>query len=267
MTAGSGGEGAWSYLRGLPVLTGRALGRLVRTPVPAHRAAARRRLGRQLAVLLGGGALMMLALMIAVDVPVISMMPPRGAPQLWWVRIVTEFGKPAYVLWALGAALLVVVIVLPAARGALRLRLAVWQTRIALMFVSVLFAVLTGEVLKVLVGRGRPFVGGKADAFHFAPLNLSEAYASLPSGHATTATALAVAVAAIWPRLRGFMVIYVLIIFATRIALAAHHPSDVIAGALVGASAALVVRHWFAVRRLGFDLSPDGRVMPAFEAT
>ena len=62
------------------------------------------------------------------------------------------------------------------------------------------------------------------------------------------------------------MVVYVLVIFATRLVLLAHHPSDVFAGALVGASATLVVRHWFAVRRLGFDISPDGRVSPAFDA-
>lgn len=266
MTADAGGEGAGSYLRDLPVQTGRALGRLARAPIPAHRAAARRRLQRQLALLLGGGALIVVALMIAVDVPVITMMPTRGAPQLWWARILTEFGKAAYVLWILAGALLVVLFVLPASRGTWRLRLAVWQTRIALMFFSVALANLAGELLKALVGRGRPFVGGKADAFHFAPLSLSEAYASLPSGHATTAAALAVAVAAIWPRLGGVVVVYVLVILATRLVLVAHHPSDVLAGVIVGVSVALAVRHWFAVRRLGFEISPDGRVSPAFSA-
>ena len=32
------------------------------------------------------------------------MMPPRGTPSLWPVRILTDFGKDAYVLWLLAAA-------------------------------------------------------------------------------------------------------------------------------------------------------------------
>ena len=40
----------------------------------------------------------------------------------------------------------------------------------------------------------------------------------------------------------------------------AHYPSDVLAGALVGIVGALMVRRWFALRRLGFSLGPDGTV-------
>ena len=35
-------------------------------------------------------------------------MPPRGSPGLWPVRILTEFGKDAYVLWISAAMLLAV---------------------------------------------------------------------------------------------------------------------------------------------------------------
>ena len=60
-----------------------------------------------------------------------------------------------------------------------------------------LVPVLAGEVLKWAVGRGRPFVGGEANAFHFSHFHGSEAYQSLPSGHAITAFALAFAVSAL----------------------------------------------------------------------
>jgi len=48
------------------------------------------------------------------------------------------------------------------------------------------------------------------------------------------------------------MWLYALIIMFSRIAVLAHHPSDVIAGALVGVGGALLVRRWFAARRLVF---------------
>ena len=38
----------------------------------------------------------------------------------------------------------------------------------------------------------------------------------------------------------------------SRVVVVAHYPSDVLAGALVGAVGALLVRDWFAARRLGF---------------
>jgi undecaprenyl-diphosphatase len=52
---------------------------------------------------------------------------------------------------------------------------------------------------------------------------------------------------------------YAVLIAASRIVLTAHHPSDVLAGAVFGIIGALLVRDWFAARRLGFVLGADGR--------
>ena len=89
-------------------------------------------------------------------------------------------------------------------------------------------------MIKWCVGRGRPFVGGEANVFNFSHFAGTPAYSSFPSGHATTAFALAFAVSAVWPQARIAMVVYALIIAASRLVLLAHHPSDVVAGALVG---------------------------------
>ncbi len=43
--------------------------------------------------------------------------------------------------------------------------------------------------------------------------------------------------------------------------LLAHHPSDVVAGALTGIIGAMAVRYWFAARRLAFTIRPDGRIV------
>jgi undecaprenyl-diphosphatase len=58
------------------------------------------------------------------------------------------------------------------------------------------------------------------------------------------------------------MWIYALAIAASRVIISAHHPSDVLAGAIVGAFGALLVRQWFAARRLGFRVAADGSVQP-----
>jgi membrane-associated phospholipid phosphatase len=42
---------------------------------------------------------------------------------------------------------------------------------------------------------------------------------------------------------------------ASRVAVEAHYPSDVFAGAVVGAVGAMMVRRYFALRRLGFSVS------------
>jgi membrane-associated phospholipid phosphatase len=41
----------------------------------------------------------------------------------------------------------------------------------------------------------------------------------------------------------------------------AHHPSDVLAGALIGMIGASMVRNYFASRRIVFGVQPDGRVI------
>jgi len=50
------------------------------------------------------------------------------------------------------------------------------------------------------------------------------------------------------------------VIALSRVIIAAHYPSDVIAGACVGGFGALIIRNYFAARRLGFATAPDGTV-------
>jgi membrane-associated phospholipid phosphatase len=234
---------------------------LVRAPSHSRRAEAGRRAARHMLWLIVGIGAAIILLMYVLDAAEIRMMPPRGTPSLWWVRILTDFGKSEYVLWTLFALMAVVLIASAAMRGTARSLLLGLGTRLQFLFFAVLTPVLVGEVIKWAVGRGRPFVGGEANAFNFAHFAGGEAFASFPSGHANTAFALAFAVSALWPQTRLVMLIYALIICATRLVLLAHHPSDVVAGALVGVIGAMVVRYWFAARRLGFAIERDGGIV------
>jgi undecaprenyl-diphosphatase len=250
------------YAAQLFALIGRSAAQLVRTPEALHRAEATLRLRRQAVWLIGVGAVLVVALMFGFDATEISLMPPRGDPSVWPARIVTDFGKDSYVIIALAAALVVMGLAFPLKHGASRARLLRFAGRIEYLLLAVALPVAFTEVIKYVVGRGRPFVGGKANPFNFEPFTGTEAYFSFPSAHSVTAFALAIAAAAIWPRWRIPMLIYALLILASRLALLAHHPSDVVGGAVVGILGAVAVRHWFAVRGLGFTIGENGEIVP-----
>ena len=250
-----------NYLSRFGTLAWLSLAQLVRSPSHSRRAEAARRAARHVLWLSAGLGAAIIVLMYAIDAWEIAQMPKRGTPSLWWVRILTDFGKDEYVLAVLGVLLIAIALVSPALRGIQRSLLLGLGTRLQFLFCAVAFSNLVTEVLKYCVGRGRPFVGGEANAFHFSHFAGNPAYYSFPSGHATTAFALALAVSAVWPQARVAMAVYALIIAASRLVLLAHHPSDVVAGAMVGIVGAMFVRYWFAARRLGFAIQRDGSIV------
>lgn len=250
------------YPAQLLAVSGRALAQLVRAPSHSRRAEAARKLARHSLWLSAVGAALIIVLMVAFDRIEIQLMPARGTPSLWPIRILTDFGKDEYVLSVLGIALVLVALVAAGLHGTSRALLLGLGTRLQFLFLSVALSVFVGEILKYLIGRGRPFVGGAANPFNFIPFEGTGAYASLPSGHAITAFALAFAVSTLWPRLRVVMFTYAIVILLTRLVLLAHHPSDVAAGALLGMVGAMAVRYWFAARGLAFAIRADGTIVP-----
>ena len=246
---------AWALIR--TSVTG-----LVAPPSAPRRAEAAERLQQQLLWLAVIGAAGVIVLMFGFDATEISMMPKRGDPSLWTARVLTDFGNDTYVLWALVAALVAVAIFGPLLQGASRTRLLHLGTHLQYMLLALLLPILFAEGIKWVVGRGRPFVGGKPNPFNFVPLQGTEAYFSLPSAHAVTAFALAFAVSAVWPRVRIVMFAYAVAIAATRLVLLAHHPSDVVGGAMIGLIGAIAVRYYFAARQLGFGIAENGKIVP-----
>ena len=243
-----------------------AFARLLRRPPRGHAGRSRGRSwgrpGRLLAGMLAVVAVlaMVAALLDARAIEGARAMPP-AVVRLF--AVVTDYGKSGWFLIPLAAALAILAL---AARPGLGRALQALSLSIAVRLFFLLAAIglpgLFATVVKRLIGRARPFVGGEADPYLFAPLGWSAKFASLPSGHSTTAFAAAVAIGALWPRARPAMWAFALLIGVSRVAVTAHHPSDVIAGALVGTLGAVLVRNWFAARRLGFLVAADGSVRP-----
>jgi membrane-associated phospholipid phosphatase len=173
---------------------------------------------------------------------------------------ITNYGRSSTFLYPFGLVLLALAAALsPSLSRMSQSVLAVLAVRFGFLFVAIGLPSLFATIIKRLIGRARPYVGNHDDPFAYMPFIWRPEYASMPSGHATTATAAAIAIGAVWPRLRSVMWVYALIIMATRILIFVHHPSDVLGGAFVGVIGALMVRRWFAARRLGFspvDLQP-----------
>lgn len=235
---------------------------LARRPSQPHHSEAARRLTRHAVTTALISAVLIIALMIWADAREIAMMPPRGTAGLWPFRILTDFGKDTHVLLLVVVLLLAATLVTPALHGPSRRWLLAMGLRLQFVLVAIAAPLAFGEVLKWIAGRGRPFVGGQANAFNFTPFAGTAAHASFPSAHCITAFALAFAVGAIWPRARGLMAAYALVIAFTRLVLLAHHPSDVVAGATIGVIGAMCVRYWFAARGLGFAVGEAGVISP-----
>lgn len=170
---------------------------------------------------------------------------------------ITDYGKSGWFLVPLAALILVAAILAPGAQRFVQLVLISLVIRLSYLFLAIALPGLVVTVVKRLIGRVRPSDSGP---FAYFPWSWQPEYASLPSGHSTTAFAAAVAIATLWPRTRIPLLIFAVVIAVSRVVITAHFVSDVVAAAFVGAFGAIVVRNWYAARGLIFVPEPEGAV-------
>lgn len=171
---------------------------------------------------------------------------------------ITDFGQSGWFLVPLAILfVLAAVLATPAAGRMTCLILAGLAIRFSYVFLAIAVPGLAVSVVKRLIGRVRP---SELGPFAYVPWSWRPDYASLPSGHTTTATAAAVAIGAIWPAARIPMWIFAAVIATSRVVIHAHFVSDTIAAAFVGLFGAILVRNWYAARRIAFVPGVDGAV-------
>jgi undecaprenyl-diphosphatase len=129
------------------------------------------------------------------------------------------------------AAVVALFLIVPGARRELGRRASVAAAA------SAAVALLVAHFVSVAVDRPRPFVAHPGSIHAFLT---HAADPSFPSDHSTAAFAIAVAVALRWRAVGWPLVAAAAIVAAGRVFLGLHYPSDVLAGAVLGAAVALL---------------------------
>jgi undecaprenyl-diphosphatase len=215
---------------------------------------------RQLPIAAGISLLVLLFVMVVIDGPAIRTVARLPQWMTWPFEHITDFGLSGWFLWPLGILFLVLAALPPKLTRFSQAVLAALMVRIGFLFLAIAVPGLFVTTVKRMIGRARPLVTGDIDPFVFSPFIWRFDYASLPSGHATTVFSVLVAFGTLWPRTRVALLVYALVISASRVMVLQHYPSDVLAGAIVGTVGALMVRRYFALRRLLFSVGPDGEL-------
>lgn len=191
----------------------------------------------------------------------------RGAPPAFVraARIFTDIGTSGW-MWVVGLPLAgVAMLARGQGRGArIDAGLLVIAQRAIYLLATLAASGLAAQIIKQIVGRGRPRLLDQFGPFVFDSFTLRSTYASFPSGHSTTAFAAAVALAYFLPRWRIPLLLLAAGVACSRVIVGAHYPSDVIAGSFLGALSAMLVARAFARRGIAFvwldrGLRPRGR--------
>jgi lipid A 4'-phosphatase len=118
--------------------------------------------------------------------------------------------------------------------------------RAGFVFIAVAGAGLIGDILKPVFGRARPRLWVSDHIFGFTWHGARAAYWSFPSGHTITIVALGLTLAVIE---RRFWLLYgaaMVLVAASRVVLAEHYLSDVLAGAFLAATVVWAAQAGFA---------------------
>jgi undecaprenyl-diphosphatase len=116
-----------------------------------------------------------------------------------------------------------------------------WKLASASALAAAAVAMLANQLISHLWERPRPFTAHPLATHLLAPMSTDP---SFPSDHAAVAFAIAFAVLAFSRRAGAAFLVGATAIAASRVVVGVHYPTDVLAGALVGWTAALVVTRW-----------------------
>ncbi|HEY2184542.1 MAG TPA: phosphatase PAP2 family protein [Xanthobacteraceae bacterium] len=214
-----------------------------------------------LSTIVGGAVAVIVLTMSFVDAWSVSVALRLPPGLIAFFDHITDYGRSGWFLIPIGVMLMAIAAASMSSVPAMSQRvLAAIAVRLGFLFSAILLPGLIFTIIKRLIGRARPLVGGSVDPFLYLPFGWDVEYASLPSGHAVNAFAAATAIGLLWPKTLPLLWAYAVTIAVSRVVLTAHYPSDVLAGAIIAIASVLLIRNWFAARRLGFVAGADGRV-------
>lgn len=122
-----------------------------------------------------------------------------------------------------------------------------WSYAAGFAFAAVAASGIATNIVKALLGRFRPKLYFRDQLYGFDFFHWKSDYLAFPSGHTTTAFAVATVLTILWPRHVAAYFLLALLVAASRVLSNAHWVSDVLGGGFVGIAVTLYVRHVFLV--------------------
>ena len=121
-----------------------------------------------------------------------------------------------------------------------------WTSNLLYICITGSIAITIGDGLKYLLGRYRPIMLFENNLYGLHFFSSEWALHSTPSGHTVRAFALLTAISLLYRRFAVVLISVAVLIGASRVAVTAHHPSDVLFGAFIGIfTAAWTYKHFF----------------------
>ncbi|MFA4993899.1 MAG: phosphatase PAP2 family protein [Bdellovibrionales bacterium] len=151
-------------------------------------------------------------------------------------RAITDFGKGAWYLWPCGLATLFCAFLSRGSDVPVRYRRLSGYigVRAFFLFATIGISGIVANIIKPLAGRARPLLWLRDGLYGFEPFTmLNSLWNGMPSGHSTTAFALAFSLAFLYPRGRIIWFSYAFLLSLSRIMVNAHYLSDICAGAML----------------------------------
>ena len=118
--------------------------------------------------------------------------------------------------------------------GVFRNKKPFWAFSGLFLFSTVALSGLSADLVKYIAGRARPKLYFNEHLYGFDFFRWQYAWTSFPSGHSATAFGVAILLALLYPRWRFVALVGALLIAFSRLVLAQHYMSDVIAGSFLG---------------------------------
>lgn len=199
---------------------------------------------RRLALLVLGFFIMEALLIGFVDRPVSDF--TRGLDSTYpdlinFFRATTDFAKSKWYLWPSAFGILACSLLLHARMPGADRRKIIARTghNLLFFFASIALSGIITDIIKPILGRARPVEWARDQLYGFQPFTFQASMNGMPSGHATTAAALAAALAILFPRGRIFWIMIGAFFAFSRIMVNAHYVADVCAGTAIGVLATL----------------------------
>jgi lipid A 4'-phosphatase len=196
-----------------------------------------------------------------VDRPIALYFHGASPPVAEVFRAITRFGVSTYYL--IGTAALALTLWLAG-----RLAEPPWAARLRaaavaplFLFLSIGVSGLVTDLLKFVFGRARPKLLFANEVFGFDWWGTKADFWSFPSGHATTAVAIATALYCLWPRFLPLYIGFAVMVSLSRAVIGAHYVSDIVAATFIAIASTYYIRHL--LERGGISLRSGPDTVPA----